>query len=317
MCTETWELRFPNRSSLHGPSYGITRGCERLEGIRVRQQTRVEQTNLQTCMFPLASIIERLGVYVSRHSVGDFIRQRSAKAGASEAPPAKKAGAIEVRPIAPPASTATATASGRGTDPPADWKGLIDKTALLAAAVGPGFEERTLREHDQNKYRFLLADHQYHPYYLEQRERAAKERAERESSRGSAAVPEEDDESAPPPLPAPAEPPTGYVSLDDEESVEIEESGEGESGGDDDSFYPDDRGGGGGQPLRLKSRSRSRSRSMPVEPVRAVVKPKATPPWRRPGGVFGPGESRPGPVPGQFPWSRNTKRVNVMRRSDE
>ncbi|CAJ1358892.1 unnamed protein product, partial [Effrenium voratum] len=40
------------------------------------------------------------------------------------------------RPIAPPASTATATASGRGTDPPADWKGLIDKTALLAAAVG-------------------------------------------------------------------------------------------------------------------------------------------------------------------------------------
>ena len=156
---------------------------------------------------------------------------RSAKAGASEAPPAKKAGAIEVRPIAPPASTATATASGRGTDPPADWKGLIDKTALLAAAVGPGFEERTLREHDQNKYRFLLADHQYHPYYLEQRERAAKERAERESSRGSAAVPEEDDESAPPPLPAPAEPPTGYVSLDDEESVEVKESGEEEFGG--------------------------------------------------------------------------------------
>ena len=205
---------------------------------------------------------------------------RSAKVGASEAPPAKKAGAIEVRPIAPPASTATATASGRGTDPPADWKGLIDKTALLAAAVGPGFEKRTLREHDQNKYRFLLADHQYHPYYLEQRERAAKERAERESSRGSAAVPEEDDESAPPPLPAPAEPPTGYVSLDDEESVEVEESGEEEFGGDDDSFYPDDRG----QPLRLKSRSRSRSRSRPVEPVRAVVKPKATPPWRRPGG---------------------------------
>ncbi|CAJ1369236.1 unnamed protein product, partial [Effrenium voratum] len=101
-------------------------------------------------------------------------------AGASEAPPAKKAGAIEVRPIAPPASTATATASGRGTDPPADWKGLIDKTALLAAAVG------------------------------------------------SAAVPEEDDESAPPPLPAPAEPPTGYVSLDDEESVEVKESGEAE-----------------------------------------------------------------------------------------
>ena len=241
---------------------------------------------------------------------------RSAKAGASEAPPTKKAGAIEVRPIAPPASTATATASGRGTDPPADWKGLIDKTALLAAAVGPGFEERTLREHDQNKYRFLLADHQYHPYYLEQRERAAKERAERESSRGSAAVPEEDDESAPPPLPAPAEPPTGYVSLDDEESVEVKESGEEEFGGDDDSFYPDDRGGGGGQPLRLKSRSRSRSRSGPVEPVRAVVKPKATPPWRRPGGVFGPGESWPGQVPGRFPWSRNTKRVSVMRRSN-
>ena len=81
---------------------------------------------------------------------------RSAKAGASEAPPAKKAGAIEVRPIAPPASTATATASGRGTDPPADWKGLIDKTALLAAAVGPGFEERTLREHDQNKYTNII-----------------------------------------------------------------------------------------------------------------------------------------------------------------
>ncbi|CAJ1400134.1 unnamed protein product [Effrenium voratum] len=40
--------------------------------------------------------------------------------------------------------------------------------------------------------------------------------------RSSAAVPEEDDEIAPPPLPAPAEPPTGYVSLDDEESVEIE-----------------------------------------------------------------------------------------------
>ncbi|CAJ1403243.1 unnamed protein product [Effrenium voratum] len=44
----------------------------------------------------------------------------SPEAGASEAPPAKKAGAIEVRPIAPPASTATATASGSAAVPEED-----------------------------------------------------------------------------------------------------------------------------------------------------------------------------------------------------
>ena len=51
--------------------------------------------------------------------------------------------------------------------------------ARLAAFSGPGFEERTLREQDQNKYQFLLPDNEYHAYYCWQRDLAVQERAER------------------------------------------------------------------------------------------------------------------------------------------
>ena len=44
--------------------------------------------------------------------------------------------------------------------------------ARLAAFSGPGFEERTLREQDQNKYQFLLPDNEYHAYYCWQRDLA-------------------------------------------------------------------------------------------------------------------------------------------------
>ena len=66
-----------------------------------------------------------------------------------------------------------------GTTPPADLVGVIQSMARLAAFSGPGFEERTLREHDQNKYQFLLPDNEYHAYYCWQRDLAVQERAER------------------------------------------------------------------------------------------------------------------------------------------
>ena len=82
-----------------------------------------------------------------------------------------------VSPITPPKMAGPV--SSPTSPPPADLVGVIQSMARLAAFSGPGFEERTLREQDQNKYQFLLPDNEYHAYYCWQRDLAVQERAER------------------------------------------------------------------------------------------------------------------------------------------
>ena len=82
-----------------------------------------------------------------------------------------------VCPITPPKRAGPI--SSPTSPPPADLVGVIQSMARLAAFSGPGFEERTLREQDQNKYQFLLPDNEYHAYYCWQRDLAVQKRAER------------------------------------------------------------------------------------------------------------------------------------------
>merc|ERR1712066_1037542 len=49
--------------------------------------------------------------------------------------------------------------------PPADIRGVIDKTAQFVAKCGPEFEQRVLKEQNHTKFAFLLANNPYRPYY--------------------------------------------------------------------------------------------------------------------------------------------------------
>lgn len=49
--------------------------------------------------------------------------------------------------------------------PPADIRGVIDKTAQFVAKCGAEFEQRVLREQNHAKFSFLLASSPYRPYY--------------------------------------------------------------------------------------------------------------------------------------------------------
>merc|ERR1712187_232636 len=49
--------------------------------------------------------------------------------------------------------------------PPADIRGVIDKTAQFVAKCGPEFEQRVLREQNHTKFAFLLPSNPYRPYY--------------------------------------------------------------------------------------------------------------------------------------------------------
>jgi len=49
--------------------------------------------------------------------------------------------------------------------PPADIRGVIDKTAQFVAKCGPEFEQRVLREQNHAKFSFLLPSNPYRPYY--------------------------------------------------------------------------------------------------------------------------------------------------------
>ena len=43
--------------------------------------------------------------------------------------------------------------------------GIIDKTALLVAKGGDGYEKRIWREQSHTRFDFLLPNHPYRPYY--------------------------------------------------------------------------------------------------------------------------------------------------------
>ncbi|CAJ1348154.1 unnamed protein product [Effrenium voratum] len=49
--------------------------------------------------------------------------------------------------------------------PPADIRGVIDKTAQFVAKCGENFEQRVLREQNHTKFAFLLPNNPYRPYY--------------------------------------------------------------------------------------------------------------------------------------------------------
>ena len=49
--------------------------------------------------------------------------------------------------------------------PPADIRGVIDKTARFVAEHGPEFEQRALREQSHTKFAFLLPNNPYRAYY--------------------------------------------------------------------------------------------------------------------------------------------------------
>mmetsp|Transcript_1763 Transcript_1763/g.3934 ORF Transcript_1763/g.3934 Transcript_1763/m.3934 type:complete len:697 (+) Transcript_1763:132-2222(+) len=49
--------------------------------------------------------------------------------------------------------------------PPADIRGVIDKTAQFVAKCGPDFEQRVLSEQNHAKFAFLLPDNPYRAYY--------------------------------------------------------------------------------------------------------------------------------------------------------
>ncbi|CDI73674.1 surp module domain-containing protein, putative [Eimeria praecox] len=81
--------------------------------------------------------------------------------GAAPAPPGGNAGA-------PPAD---AGGSGGGAPPPdlifppADMRGVIEKTAQFVAKNGAEFESRVLREQSAAKFGFLLPNNPYHAFY--------------------------------------------------------------------------------------------------------------------------------------------------------
>lgn len=49
--------------------------------------------------------------------------------------------------------------------PPADIRGVIDKTARFVAEHGPEFEQRVLKEQNHTKFAFLLPNNPYRAYY--------------------------------------------------------------------------------------------------------------------------------------------------------
>ena len=51
------------------------------------------------------------------------------------------------------------------TEPPADLKSIIDKTAIFVARNGPEFETRIRNEQNNAKFSFLQPNDPFHPYY--------------------------------------------------------------------------------------------------------------------------------------------------------
>ena len=51
------------------------------------------------------------------------------------------------------------------TEPPADLKTIIDKTASFVARNGPEFETRIKNEQQNAKFSFLQPNDPFHPYY--------------------------------------------------------------------------------------------------------------------------------------------------------
>ncbi|KAF8822790.1 surp module domain-containing protein [Cardiosporidium cionae] len=49
--------------------------------------------------------------------------------------------------------------------PPADLRGIIDKTAQFVAKNGPEFESRVMREKNNQRFSFLFPNNPYRPYY--------------------------------------------------------------------------------------------------------------------------------------------------------
>jgi hypothetical protein len=55
--------------------------------------------------------------------------------------------------------------------PSPSHRGVIDKTALLLAKAGDGYEVRILREMSHTRFDFLFPNHLYRPYYEQKRKR--------------------------------------------------------------------------------------------------------------------------------------------------
>jgi hypothetical protein len=55
--------------------------------------------------------------------------------------------------------------------PSPSHRGIIDKTALLVAKAGDGYEVRILREMSHARFDFLFPNHLYRPYYEQKRKR--------------------------------------------------------------------------------------------------------------------------------------------------
>ncbi|KAL8429110.1 hypothetical protein Efla_003163 [Eimeria flavescens] len=81
-----------------------------------------------------------------------------------------------VEPPQPPAATAPAAAPGSALPgsgapppdlifPPADMRGVIEKTAQFVAKNGAEFESRVLREQNAAKFGFLLPNNPFHAFY--------------------------------------------------------------------------------------------------------------------------------------------------------